>query len=134
MPRYTYKIVPAPERARKIKGVKGSPERFAATLEENMNTLAADGWEFVRSETFPVEERSGFTGKKTVNRQVLVYRRALAEPAAVAPAPVLRAAPEPEPEAEAPETDAATAPRVLGRPVPPVTRFRREAAQGSDTD
>lgn len=64
MPVYTYKIVPAPERARKIKGAKGPEARFAATLEEDMNAHAEDGWEFVRTETFPVEERSGFMEKR----------------------------------------------------------------------
>jgi hypothetical protein len=134
MPGYNYRIVPAPERARKVKGAKTPEARFAATLEEDLNTLGEDGWEFVRTETFSVEERSGFTGKKSVNRCMMVFRKPLAEPA-VAEAPVaLRAAEPPEPELrEAPAAEN-RGPRILGRPVPPVTRLRRSPDDRSEAE
>ena len=91
MPGYEYKIVPAPDRAKKIRGVKGPEARFAATLEDSLNTLGAEGWEFVRTEVFSVEERSGLTGKKSIDRQVMVFRKALPGPVQSAPVP----APEP---------------------------------------
>lgn len=134
MPAYTYKIVPAPERARKIRGAKGPEARFAATLEEDLNAIGEDGWEFLRTETFSVEERSGLTGKKQVDRQVLVFRKALEEPAVDVPPLTLRAAPERAPEEADPEPEEAKGPRILGRPVPPVTRLQRDAALRSETD
>lgn len=80
---YEYKVVPAPTRGQKGKGVKGSEGRFANALELHMNTLAAEGWEFMRAETLPHEERSGLTSTTTTYRTVFVYRRAAAseEPA-----------------------------------------------------
>ena len=87
---YEYKVVPAPTRGQKGKGVKGSEGRFANALELHMNTLAAEGWEFMRAETLPHEERSGLTSTTTTYRTVFVYRRAAtseepAEPPVQAP-------------------------------------------------
>jgi len=132
MPGFTYRIVPAPERARKIKGVKSPEARFATTLEDDLNALGEDGWEFVRTETFPVEERSGFTGKKTVERRVMVFRKSLAEPVAAEPAAPLHPAGEPEPRAPDTPPEEQRGPRILGRPVPPVTRLRRENESRSE--
>ena len=75
MPRYEYKIVPAPNRGVKAKGVKGAEARFSHGLEELMNGLAADGWEYQRAETLPSVERTGLTGTTTEWRNVLVFRR-----------------------------------------------------------
>ena len=44
-----------------------------------MNTQARDGWEYVRSETLPSEERAGFTKRRTVYVNLLVFRRAVSE-------------------------------------------------------
>lgn len=139
MPGYEYKIVPAPDRAKKIRGVKGPEARFAATLEDSLNTLGADGWEFVRTEVFSVEERAGLTGKKSIDRQMMVFRKALPEPAQTAPAsaPESTLAPVPDPVAEdAPQDPPVFAsdsrgPRILGRPVPPLSRT---ADAASDAD
>lgn len=79
MQQYEYKVVPAPRRGQKAKGAKGTDERFALTLQTVMNDLAAKGWEYLRAETLPSEERSGLTGRTTVEQSVLVFRRALAE-------------------------------------------------------
>lgn len=73
---YEYKVIPAPRKGRKARGVKGAEERFSHTLQDVMNDLAIDGWEFLRSETLPSEERSGLTSSTTVFRSVLVFRRA----------------------------------------------------------
>ena len=78
MQRYEYRIVPAPARGTKTKGVKSPEGRFAHTLENLLNELAAEGWEFQRAEMLPSEERSGLTGTVTNWRNVLVFRRALA--------------------------------------------------------
>ena len=76
MPGYEYKIVPAPDRAKKIRGVKGPEARFAATLEDSLNTLGAEGWEFVRTEVISVEERAGLTGKMSIELDdCLIYQQ-----------------------------------------------------------
>ncbi len=72
---YEYRVIPAPVKGTKTKLAKTAPDRFAVTLQEAMNTMSADGWEFVRAETLPSEERSGLTGTKTVYHNMLVFRR-----------------------------------------------------------
>lgn len=77
MPRYEYKVVPAPTRAAKVKGVKGTEARFAVALSEIMNEMGAEGWEYQRTDTLPCEERSGLTRKTTSFQNMLVFRRVL---------------------------------------------------------
>lgn len=72
---YEYKVVPAPTKGKKAKGLKTPAERFAGALGEVMNDLAAEGWEYQRTDTLPAEERSGLTGKTTVFQNMLVFRR-----------------------------------------------------------
>jgi hypothetical protein len=76
MPVYEYKVVPAPLRGRKAKGVKGTEARFAHALESAMNDLAAEGWQYLRAETLPCEERTGLMRHSTRDLHVLVFRRA----------------------------------------------------------
>ncbi len=75
MPRYEYKIVPAPNRGLKADGVKGAEARFSHALECLMNDLSSEGWEYQRAETLPSIERSGLTSTTTEWRNVLVFRR-----------------------------------------------------------
>ncbi|WP_412070680.1 DUF4177 domain-containing protein [Pseudooceanicola nanhaiensis] len=75
MMRFEYKVVPAPSRGQKAKGVKTPESRFAHALEQVMNDMAAEGWEYLRAETLPSEERSGLTSTTTTYRHVLVFRR-----------------------------------------------------------
>ena len=75
---FEYKVVPAPTRGRKAKGAKTAADRFANALEATMNELAEDGWEYLRADTLPSEERQGFTGRTTVFQNLLVFRRAIA--------------------------------------------------------
>ncbi|MTH78671.1 DUF4177 domain-containing protein [Paracoccus aestuariivivens] len=86
---YEYTVIPAPSRGEKAKGAKTGIERFSVALAGALNEMAADGWEYVRAETLPAEERSGLTSRTTVYHNVLVFRRSLepeqaAEPAVVA--------------------------------------------------
>ena len=53
MTRYEYKVVPAPGKAAKVKGVKSPEGRFAHSIEAVLNEMAADGWEFQRAELDP---------------------------------------------------------------------------------
>ncbi|MBN9888474.1 DUF4177 domain-containing protein [Salipiger abyssi] len=78
---YEYKVVPAPARGEKTRGVKGAEGRFAFAIERLMNEMAAQGWEYQRAETLPSEERSGLTSSQTVWRNLLVFRRVQAESA-----------------------------------------------------
>lgn len=72
---YEYKVIPAPQRTVKVKGLKTTAERFAHLLEEAVNAEAGEGWEFVGAETLPCEERKGFTGTAKSFQSVLVFRR-----------------------------------------------------------
>ncbi len=73
---YEYKVIPAPTRGQKAKGIKAPEGRFANALEIEMNRLGAEGWEYLRADTLPHEERNGLTGSSTSYRSVLVFRRA----------------------------------------------------------
>lgn len=104
---YDYKVIPAPSRGLKARGVKSAEARFAFALQEAINELARQGWEYVRAETLPSEERQGLTGTTTTFRNVLVFRKEL-DPATdetVAPEPAaLLEAPEPSEDAPHAET------------------------------
>lgn len=83
MQRYEFKVVPAPRKDEKLRGVKTVEERFAQSLTTLMNQMGRDGWDYVRADTLPVDERSGFTGSKTSFQYLLVFRRPLDEAAAL---------------------------------------------------
>lgn len=90
MAQYEYKVIPAPARGLKAAGVKRPDARFALALEDRMNTLAAEGWEYQRADVLPSEERQGLTSTQTVYRSVLVFRRPLPQtaPARSEPGPL----------------------------------------------
>lgn len=104
MTRFEYKVVPAPNRGLKAKGVKRAEDRFALALSTVMNELGAEGWDYVRADILPTEERSGLASKQTVYHNMLVFRRVLEEamedPASPAPEeteePLALAAPDDE--------------------------------------
>lgn len=76
MQRYEYKVIPAPRRGEKSRGVKTTEDRFALALTSVMNDLGREGWEYIRADTLPVDERAGFTGgTKTSFQNLLVFRR-----------------------------------------------------------
>ncbi len=90
--RYEFKVVPAPRRGEKARGVKSTEERFALALTTVMNALGQEGWDYVRADTLPVDERSGLTGVKTSYQNMLVFRRevqaeALLQPTAIQSVP-----------------------------------------------
>lgn len=106
MTRFEYKVVPAPNRGLKAKGVKRPEDRFALALSSLMNELGAEGWDYVRADILPTEERSGLASKQTVYHNMLVFRRTLEEPAEDPASPALEEAEEPLALA-APEQDTA---------------------------
>lgn len=75
MPRYEYKVVPAPAKGIKAKGVRTPEGRFALSVEQLLNQLGGDGWEYQRAELLPSDERTGLTGSTVNWRNVLVFRR-----------------------------------------------------------
>jgi len=77
MPSYEYRVVPAPTKGKKAKGTKTPEGRFALSVEASLNEMGALGWEYLRAELLPSEERSGLTGSTTNWRNVLVFRRPL---------------------------------------------------------
>ena len=77
MQRFEYKVIPAPRRGEKAKGVRSTPDRFAVALTSLMNALGRDGWDYVRADALPCDERVGLTGSKTTFLNMLVFRRAL---------------------------------------------------------
>lgn len=140
--RYEYTVIPAPARGDKAKGAKTPVDRFALSLTGELNRMAAEGWDYVRAETLPSEERSGLTGRSTVYHNVLVFRRATAA-LETAAAPAAASKPQPEypvsatparaPE-KAPETPEAAAPQPVAQTpvsdnaaVPPAPRISPSA-------
>ena len=120
MTHYEYKVIPAPTRGRKTKGVKTAEGRFALGVETVLNDLARDGWEYLRADLLPSEERSGLTGTAIKWRNVLVFRRAVPAPSADRPAEpegtVAPATPEPNPNDR--DTPPAAAPDSEGDEAP----------------
>lgn len=72
---YEYKVVPAPIRGAKLRGVRDERERFAHALGQLMNEMATQGWEYQRAETLPCEERKGLFKRETAFQNLLVFRR-----------------------------------------------------------
>lgn len=120
MAQFEYKVVPAPKRGVKARGVKGTEEQFAHALTLLMNEAAAEGWQYQRTDTLPCEERKGLTGKTTVFQNMLVFRRTIEERKETAEpeAPVLLVAPPEQSETAVPapdvhaETTESSSPRI----------------------
>ncbi len=109
---FEYKVVGAPEKARRRRGAKTGSERLAMAFEEVLQAEAIDGWEYVRTDVVPVTERAGwFSRSREVTRAVMVFRRPL-EAAWRRPGPEERAR---KTEAPAPRREPATNPEL--RPI-----------------
>ncbi|SFI49826.1 hypothetical protein [Jannaschia pohangensis] len=75
---FEYRVVPAPRKGEKAKGVRSGEARFALAMSRLFNHMGAQGWEFVRADTLPSEERVGLTGTELRYHALLVFRRATA--------------------------------------------------------
>lgn len=80
MAQYEYKVVPAPSKGLKARGVRTPEGRFANAVQFVLNAQGADGWEYLRAELLPSDERSGLAGSTTNWRNVLVFRRPIDQP------------------------------------------------------
>ena len=72
---YEYRVIPAPSRGERMRGAKTTQDRYAQTLAQLINAQGREGWEYLRAESLPTEERSGFTRRTTVFVNLLVFRR-----------------------------------------------------------
>ena len=76
---YEYKCVGAPEKGKRTKGARTRSDRVALVMQEIIAEEAVDGWEYMRTDLVPVEEKAGlFSRTVEVHRAVLIFRRALA--------------------------------------------------------
>ncbi len=136
MPRYEYKVIPAPQKGAKAKGVKTPEGRFATSVEQVLNEMGQQGWEYQRAELLPSEERSGLTGSTTNWRNVLVFRRVIEAESTEVVAPVATPSPTETPEGvplaqPVPGPDAVQAPEPISAEVdePPLTLKPSEEAK-----
>lgn len=74
MPKYEYKVVPAPVRSLPKKDVQAGVDPAAFTFESILNEAAYGGWEFVRRECMPLERRK-FFGSVKESHEMLIFRR-----------------------------------------------------------
>jgi hypothetical protein len=73
---YEYRVIPAPKRLRRIKGVSATADLVAATLTDCINAEARQGWEYVRTEQVAAEEPAGwFRRARQVEETVMIFRR-----------------------------------------------------------
>lgn len=119
MPSYEYKVVPAPSKGRKARGVRSPEDRFALSVETVLNEMGEEGWEYLRAELLPSDERSGLTGTVTNWRNVLVFRRLRAEDAGAFQPQILEiptAPPDPAPAIPPPVVGMSAADAASGAP------------------
>lgn len=86
MTSYEYAVVPAPKKGTKARGIKTTEDRFAFAIQTIMNEYGAAGWEYLRTDTLPCEERQGLTGRTTTFQNMLVFRKPLPVQQNAAPA------------------------------------------------
>ena len=119
MSQFEYSVIPAPSRGEKAKDAKTPGDRYAVALTAELNRMAKDGWEYVRADVLPSEERSGLTGRSTIYHNLLVFRRTVG---AVAAGAMAR---QPQP-----EYAAAASPMRAPEPVPALPQAAAPAPGG----
>jgi len=122
---FEYKTVGGPDRGKRKDGARTVADRVAAAMEDIIRAQATGGWEYLRTDLVPVEERPSLLGRRRlVHCAVLVFRRPIGGAAAAEPTRAELAARHAdifggEPKAaEAPRT-APAAPSVAPQPAPP---------------
>ena len=106
----------------KARGVRTTEERFALALTHVMNDLGAEGWDYVRADALPCDERVGLTGSKTTFQNMLVFRRILEADQATQPSRLMAVDPIP----------AAANPPTTERQLLQKRRLWRSLLQGGD--
>lgn len=73
---YEYRVIPAPKRLKKVKGVSSPSDLLAATLTDAINAEAREGWEYLRAEAVGAEQPGGFLRRaRWVEETVMIFRR-----------------------------------------------------------
>lgn len=128
---YEYKTVAGPDKGkRKARGRKVG-ERVAEAMEDIIREETAAGWDYLRTDVVPVEERASFfSRRRTIHCPVLVFRRQLGARAEPRPELAQRAArifasaraemrEAVEPQISVPRPPERLAPQVAAPPPPP---------------
>ncbi|NNE81429.1 MAG: DUF4177 domain-containing protein [Silicimonas sp.] len=129
MRKFEYKAVPAPTTGTKTKGVKTTEDRFALSLTDTLNDMAGEGWEYVRAETLPCDERKGLTGSQKTYQNILIFRRLTSAPLPLDDSPRVRSVPHSQVSLDRPVSEPVTPRRVVSGPpaenhAPPVGAAR----------
>ena len=119
MAEYEYRVVPAPDRGEKARGAKTAGERYAQAMTTLLNRMGREGWDYVRADMLPSEERTGLTRRTTVYHHMLVFRRPLIVSGMETPA---------APRQLTTEAPVGKAPRLEG----PAAELRAETTRDSD--
>ncbi|MBC9247079.1 DUF4177 domain-containing protein [Paracoccus sp. 11-3] len=141
MTAYEYNVIPAPNRGEKDKDAKTPSDRYAVAFTAELNRMAQDGWEYIRADVLPSEERTGLTGRSTVYHNLLVFRRLIAssgksgktvQHATPQPEYPVAASPVRQPE-PVPDAPAAAAPQSADRTVAAEQKPAVSVPQGNAT-
>ena len=133
---FEYKVVGAPEKGQRSRGARTRSDRVAAAFAKVLADEAVDGWEYLRTDIVPIEEKAGlFSRREEVRRAVMIFRRALPEPR-VEPEPVA-APPRPVPRDDTEPRASIPAPRSRSGRAEPEIRLahssdRRPPEDGRD--
>ncbi|UWQ19393.1 DUF4177 domain-containing protein [Jannaschia sp. M317] len=115
---FEYRVVPAPRKGEKARGVRSGEARFALAMSRLFNRMGEQGWEYVRADTLPAEERVGLTGSEVRYHALLVFRRSLAPAVPQVVQPVIEAKPKP--------------PLLLNAPLPEWQGFEEQEMQEAE--
>ena len=76
MDKFEYKAIPAPVFGQRAKGVRGNDGRFAQAMSTTLNQMSLEGWEYIRAESLPANERRGvFRRRVQTHHNLLIFRR-----------------------------------------------------------
>jgi len=118
MRKFEYKAVPAPTTGTKARGIKATEDRFALSLTDTLNDMAGDGWEYVRAETLPCDERKGLTGSQKSYQNILIFRRLKSEPLPLDDSPRIQSVPHSQVVSERTVSQAVTPRRIASSLAP----------------
>ncbi|MCS5600943.1 MAG: DUF4177 domain-containing protein [Paracoccus sp.] len=130
---FEYTVIPAPTRGEKARDVKTPTDRYALAVTQELNRMAKDGWEYIRADVLPSDERSGLTGRTTIYHNLLVFRRKA--DATETPEPERQQIPQPEyPVAAAPVRKPQPAPALPEAAAPQPPRRVSETVPAATAD
>ncbi|MEZ7813111.1 MAG: hypothetical protein ACI9O0_000861 [Paracoccaceae bacterium] len=74
---YEYKVVAMPEQAAKTAGLRGKANQFAQTVNNMMNAVGREGWEYQGLEVLSYQSRTWYGSKTNHDHTVMLFRRPL---------------------------------------------------------